>query len=272
MADDAKYGHGEFCWHEIATRDTDAAKRFYEGLLGWTTEDTPMPGESDDVYIMARVNGGDVAGIWRMTGDHFEGVPAHWGTYVWVDDVDATTAKAKALGATVVAEPMEIPGIGRMAALQDPGGAAFSVYHGTGNTGAARHDMATIGAVGWNELMTPDAETAKAFYKELFGWEGETSPIPGREDEEYTSLKRDGQSIGGLMEMGTGEEWQGVPAHWMPYLTVEDCAAAQSKVEGLGGSVRVPATTIPGIGTFSVIADPSGGHFSVMEWDMSSME
>ncbi len=271
MAEAQKYGHGRFCWHEIATRDAGAAKSFYQGLLGWSTEDVPMPGDMPGTYTMAKANGGDVAGIFTMEGEYFEGVPAHWSSYVWVDDVDATTNKAKNLGASVMSEPMDIPGIGRMATLQDPTGAIINVFNGTGHPGAAQQEMAAQGGVGWNEPMTTDAGAAKAFYKEIFGWDGESGPVPGAEEVEYTTLKLGEEQIAGLMEMGQGEEWQGVPPHWMPYISVTDCAACQAKVEGLGGSVRVPAKQIPGIGTFSVIADPSGGHFSIMQWDMSSM-
>jgi hypothetical protein len=56
-----------------------------------------------------------------------EGMPPFWGVYFSVADTDATVAKAKELGATVLAEPMDLPGVGRMAALLDPQGAAFSI-------------------------------------------------------------------------------------------------------------------------------------------------
>lgn len=56
-----------------------------------------------------------------------EGIPPHWGIYFAVDDCDGTVAKARGLGATVMAEPMDVDGVGRMAAMTDPQGAAFSV-------------------------------------------------------------------------------------------------------------------------------------------------
>jgi predicted enzyme related to lactoylglutathione lyase len=48
------------------------------------------------------------------------------GVYFAVDDCDATAAKAKELGGTVMQEPMDIPA-GRMALIADPQGATFSV-------------------------------------------------------------------------------------------------------------------------------------------------
>jgi uncharacterized protein len=56
-----------------------------------------------------------------------EGMSPFWGVYFSVADTDATVGNAKELGATVLAEPMDIPDVGRMAALTDPQGASFSV-------------------------------------------------------------------------------------------------------------------------------------------------
>ena len=42
-------------------------------------------------------------------------------------DADATVAKAVDLGATVVRPAESVPGIGRIASLQDPHGASFVV-------------------------------------------------------------------------------------------------------------------------------------------------
>ena len=56
-----------------------------------------------------------------------DGMPAFWGVYFSVEDCDATVDQAKALGANVLNGPMDVPDVGRMAALMDPQGAAFSV-------------------------------------------------------------------------------------------------------------------------------------------------
>jgi uncharacterized protein len=75
--------------------------------------------------------------IWSLADDDngiggampppMEGMPPFWGVYFAVADTDATVAQAKDLGASVLAEPMDLPGVGRMAALMDPQGAVFSV-------------------------------------------------------------------------------------------------------------------------------------------------
>jgi hypothetical protein len=55
-----------------------------------------------------------------------DGIPPNWGVYFAVDDTDATVATAQKGGATVIAEPMDIPP-GRMAVISDPQGAVFNV-------------------------------------------------------------------------------------------------------------------------------------------------
>jgi hypothetical protein len=54
------------------------------------------------------------------------GVPSQWGVDFWVEDADATAARAVELGGNVVVPPHDVPGF-RNAVLQDPQGAIFSV-------------------------------------------------------------------------------------------------------------------------------------------------
>lgn len=111
--------HGEFHWNELMTRDVDKAKAFYENTIGWTFNAMPMP---TGTYNIAMLGDKPVGGLFEMNGDDFEGVPAHWMSYLSVDDIDVRLAKAKAEGATVVREPFDVPGVGRIAILTDGGG------------------------------------------------------------------------------------------------------------------------------------------------------
>jgi uncharacterized protein len=52
--------------------------------------------------------------------------PPSWSVDFWVDDVDATAARAAALGGRVLAAPMDTP-VGGTSVLADPQGAPFSV-------------------------------------------------------------------------------------------------------------------------------------------------
>jgi predicted enzyme related to lactoylglutathione lyase len=53
---------------------------------------------------------------------------SYWLTYLGVDDVDASTEKARGLGAAVLVEPADIPNIGRFSVITDPTGAAIGLY------------------------------------------------------------------------------------------------------------------------------------------------
>ena len=55
------YPQGTPNWVDLQTTDTDAAKAFYGGLLGWTFDDQPMP--DGRVYSMAKVGEAQVAAI-----------------------------------------------------------------------------------------------------------------------------------------------------------------------------------------------------------------
>lgn len=114
----------------------------------------------------------------------------------------------------------------------------------------------------WTELVTPDVDKAKRFYTELIGWT--TSEMPMGEGGTYTMLHPPGtdEPVGGIMAM-EGEQWEGIPPHWMPYILVEDVDASARRVVELGGKVKVEPMDIPNIGRFCVIADPTGAVISL---------
>jgi predicted enzyme related to lactoylglutathione lyase len=113
--------HGAFSWCELMTTDVEAAKRFYTELLGWTTEE--VPGMS---YTIVKTDGTGVGGIMAVP-PHAAGCPPHWGTYITVDDVDATARKAQELGAKTIMPLTDIPNVGRFYTFQDPQGAVISL-------------------------------------------------------------------------------------------------------------------------------------------------
>src|SRR5262245_29129206 len=111
-------------WNELITPDVDAAASFYEGLFGWSAAPMEMGGDGPPYTVWML---GDDNGIGGAMPPPMDGMPPFWGVYFAVADCDATVAQAKDLGASVLAEPMDVPGVGRMSALMDPQGAVFSV-------------------------------------------------------------------------------------------------------------------------------------------------
>jgi uncharacterized protein len=123
---DGGLGEGVFVWDELHTSDPAAAKSFYGEVIGWTARDEDMGGFTYTIF--QNRSGTDVGGCMQL----MEGMqaPPHWLVYIGTDDVDATTARAKELGATIHVEPTDIPNVGRFSVLQDPAGAVFGLFKG----------------------------------------------------------------------------------------------------------------------------------------------
>lgn len=118
---------GAASWLELMTTDVEAAKQFYAELFGWTLEDMPMPGMEEQglTYTVFGMGKDRFGGIMPMQCDE-PGTPPGWGSYITVEDADATAAKAEALGGKVLLPPRDIPGVGRFCMIQDPQGAVIS--------------------------------------------------------------------------------------------------------------------------------------------------
>jgi predicted enzyme related to lactoylglutathione lyase len=156
--------HGQFCWYELSTPDVEASKKFYARFTGWGTQ------AFDANYNMFTTGGVPIAGIFKLNDQmRSNGVPPNWMAYVESDNVDDTVAKAKSLGAKVVAPAADIPGTGRYAVLQDPQGATFGVYRSSRQSGGW-DGKNVVGRFSWHELMTTDYQKAFDFYSSLFGW------------------------------------------------------------------------------------------------------
>lgn len=112
--------HGHFNWTEFVTSDPEGFKRFYADTVGWTYEDRPAPVGA--CYWVALANGVLVGGIFPTNRPGSESVPDGWMPYLVVDDVDARVKKAIAAGATLMRPIFDVPDVGRLAILMQPGG------------------------------------------------------------------------------------------------------------------------------------------------------
>jgi predicted enzyme related to lactoylglutathione lyase len=117
--------YGTFVWNELLTSDPEAAGKFYAGLFGWELESNEM-GEMG-MYHMFKRGEEYAGGMMKMP----EGQPMpYWLPYIHVESVDDSTRKAAGLGARVLVEPTDIPGIGRFSVLLDPVGAVVALFMG----------------------------------------------------------------------------------------------------------------------------------------------
>jgi uncharacterized protein len=114
------------------------------------------------------------------------------------------------------------------------------------------------GTFSWADLATTGADTAKAFYTDLFDWEPEDNPIP--EGGVYTMLRKRGKAVAALYE-----PQQEQPDVWLSYVTVESADAAAAAVREHGGTVEAEPFDVMDVGRMAVIQDPTGAFFAVWE-------
>jgi predicted enzyme related to lactoylglutathione lyase len=248
MGERTSYPPGTFSWVDLQTDDLDRAKSFYADLFGWSYDDIPIG--DDSVYSMAKVQGHRVAGLGERQD---ESIPPHWNCYVTVEDVDAVAARAGELGANVIAPPFDVFDAGRMAAFADPQGAMLSIWQARESIGAEL--VNEVGALTWNDLMSPDIPASSDFYRGLFGWE--VAEIEGAGGQ-YWSITSNGRMNGGIMPAPEG----GHPA-WNLYFAVQDVDATVAKAGERGGSTIAGPMDVPNGMRFAVLGDPSGAVFSV---------
>jgi uncharacterized protein len=266
------YPAGVPCWADTTQPDPDAAAAFYGGLFGWEFEDV-MPPDAPVKYLVARINGGDVAAVSSPP----EGAPpmARWNTYVWVDSADETASRVRDAGGQVITDPFDVMDAGRMGVFADPEGAVFCVWQ------ANRHKGAQVvnehGSVNFNGLNTRDPQAARPFYGSVFGWQtldldgGGAWTLPGYGD--YLEGLNPGMREG-MAEMGAPAGFEDVvatinaipddqpdtPAHWGVTFAVDDADEVARKAADLGGDVVVRPLDAPWV-RMTVISDPAGATF-----------
>jgi uncharacterized protein len=257
MANIDNHPAGSFCWFELATTDQAAAKKFYGSLFGWSANDSPMG--PDDFYTMFKLSGRDAGAAYTMRKEQrAQGVPPHWMVYIAVADADQAAGKAAQLGGTVLAPAFDVMDVGRMAVIQDPTGAIFSVWQ------PKRHQGTAISGVDntfcWADLSTPDPEKASRFYSGLFGWELMKDP---KDPSGYIHIKNSEDFIGGIPP--ATHRNPNAPPHWLLYVQVADAEASTGKAGQLGAKVLMQPRKMEGVGIWSIVADPQGAVLALFK-------
>jgi uncharacterized protein len=208
-----------------------------------------------------------------------------WNTYIWVESADESATKIGDAGGTVLTEPSDVPGAGRMGVFADPSGAVFCVWQARGNKGAQL--VNEPGTWNFSELNTPDPEGAKAFYGAVFGWEasgigqfGDSGfwRMPGYGDflEQGDPGVRERQAdvgapegfedaVAWLVPMAGEESTDDHPPHWSVTFAVDNADAIADRAAKLGGEVLVPPVDQPWV-RLAVISDPQGAVFTASQF------
>ena len=246
---------GRFLWYDLMTPDPGAAQSFYRKVAGWgieVFEGGPKP------YDMWTRDGQPIGGVMELPEEAAAaGAPPHWLAYIGTPDVDATTARAADLGATVLVAPQEIPDVGRFSVLADPDGAVFATF-APAMDAPPHPGMPATGDFSWHELMSEDYERGFEFYSELFGWRVHEDMDMG-EYGIYRIYGLDGPPLGGIMsrppEMPVGA--------WLFYIRVDDLDGALERVKAGGGEVLNGPMDVPGGDRIAQCRDPEGAMFAL---------
>jgi uncharacterized protein len=274
MNDEDRYIPGVPCWIDTNQPDPQAAAAFYGDLFGWELEDV-MPPDSGASYYMARLGGKDVGAVSSQP----EGAPpaAVWNTYIWVDDADETADKVRSAGGTVLTEPFDVGDSGRMATCADPAGATFRTWQAREHRGAAV--VNEPGSLNFNDLHTPDVAGARAFYREVFGWDaigiGEGFMWALRAYGDFLAARTPGLREN-MAEMGAPERFEEVvaslmpitddtPPHWGVTFAVDDADAVAERAAELGGRVVAGPVDGPWV-RLTIITDPQGATFTASKF------
>ena len=120
-------------------------------------------------------------------------------------------------------------------------------------------ETAPAGAPCWIDLYTSDADRARAFYSELFGWVAEA---PSPEHGGYFMFTRAGAPVAGGMG---AQEGQGTPDMWSTHLAVEDAVKTLELATAHGGSVHMEPMPVTDLGTMARVGDPGGGDTGIWQ-------
>lgn len=254
-----KHSPGSFCWFELGTTDSNAAKKFYGSLFGWDAQDFPMGPAG--VYTIFQLNGRDVGATYTLNAQQQQmRVPPHWMAYISVANADNAAKKIESLGGKLMMPPFDVMDKGRMTVVQDPTGAMFSIWQPKSSPGTRITGVS--GTACWADLSTPDAEKAKKFYSGLFGWkfteDTDDDPPSG-----YIHIQNGEEFIGGIPPAKHRNPH--IPPHWLIYFEVGDFDSATAKAKQLGGKFLMEPMHMENVGHIAVVADPQGAVFALFK-------
>ena len=213
----------------------------------------------NEVYSTFQLRGLNVGAAYSMRPEQrSQGVPSHWLLYIATANADDTVARAKELGANILAPAFDVFDMGRMAVIQDPTGAAFAVWQAYKSEGL--EVAGENNTVSWADLSTNDVESAKRFYEQLFNWKIEAGE---KDPSGYLHIKNGDTMIGGIPPSKYREP--GTPPFWMIYFAVTDCDVATAHAQQLNGAVYMPPSTMEDVLRIAILADPQGGVFALFQ-------
>ena len=251
---------GDFIWYELMTSDADAAKDFYDAVVGWEIGEGAAEFQG---YRMINSDGGFAGGVLPITDEMRQhGARPTWLGYLHVSDVDSAVASIEGDGGTALMTH-DIPNVGRIAMVTDPQGVPFYVMKPIPPEGREGEPSTVFsprqqGRCAWNELSTSDPQAARRFYAQQFGWTTDDF-MPMGEHGEYRFIDNDGLRLGAIAGSMNGQ-----PPHWRFYFRVPSASKAKDTIEAKGGTVAMGPMEVPGGDHIVIGFDPQGAEFALV--------
>lgn len=258
MPEITRHEEGNFSYGDLQTSDLDAATTFYVDLFGWKYDDALMSDNPNDIYRMFTQNGKVVCAVSKQMAEVAQaGVPPMWNVYFTVADVDLKAKEAEAAGGSLLMPPFDVFDSGRMTVISDPAGGVISLWQPKESIGSyVMHEPNTLD---WPEGGSTDVAKAKAFYQQVMGWTSEDMDMGMDDGSKYTLYSNDGEYVAGMMPSMMPM------SYWSLYFMVDDCKGMTDRARSLGAQVMVDCQVAEGVGTFSMLADPQGAMFGIIE-------
>ena len=220
-----------FTWCDLSTFRPQVTKAFYNRLFDWRFD-----GAGD--YEYAQIGDHQVGAIFVMPQKLQQiGMPSFWMSYASVQDVAATVAKARDLGARI---ELEDPAY---ALIRDPLGAGFTFHSGLRPHSATGH-----GTRAGHAYFCSDLSVVEPFYRELFGWRFEA--LDGAT---WRIKTADGTIV--AIAYQQPDEIRGKEQYWAVLFNVSDMNVASRTATEAGGSTMELALWD---GPAHLVHDPDG--------------
>ena len=261
MVEIAVHQPGTFCFIEAGSFDIESSSRFYAELFGWEVDEHVLA--DGDRYSRFLLRGAPVAGMYETRAEQdANAIPSQWLSYVSVEDAAATLKIAIGLGATLLGDVVEVPGVVTVAEFVDPQGAICGLWQPGTHIGASY--LGEPGTLTWNDLVASDPTEAASFYCDVFGWTFETEELPSGT---YHFFSCGNSRRAGLTSISRDMDEES--PSWRAHIGVSDLDHAMAKLNTAGGLVESEASRVPGLGRRVAVKDPNGLSFMLTETEAS---
>jgi predicted enzyme related to lactoylglutathione lyase len=250
---------GKFVWADLVTDDVPAARKFYQGLFGWTFQ---IAGN----YTIALNDERPLCGMFQRPRPKDKPAQPRWFGYISTGSIGRAERTVTKLGGHVLAAPQEYPKRGEQAVFTDPEGAVFGVIKSS--SGDPEDFLPDPGDWIWIQLLSRDAPKAAEFYHKVAGYEAVQNTISNRLSDYVLVSKGYARATVRSIPSGKTE----VQPTWLPFVRVKNVGDSVARAKELGGQVCIEPKPELFNGKVAVVADPTGAAIGLLEWSQEMLK